>query len=288
MRRSLVTAFLILCALAAPAAADARPLVGIGDQEYSSFQDPKMDKLGLKAARLALSWDWYKDPTTIARTDWWMTAVRQAGMRPMITFNRSWKRGAHGGRRIPSMSRYLKSFRTVRERYPHVREFSAWNEPNAPEQPFAKKPKRAAQFYNAMRRACPRCTVLAGDINDNPNMTSWLSVYKRQVRRPKVWALHNYRDVTRNWGTTKVFLRMVRGPVWLSETGGMRSRGGLKGQARAVRRVFELAKSYRRIKRIYFYQWKRTRGRAWDSAFLNANGTRRPAYRALQKGLRNL
>jgi hypothetical protein len=288
MRRSLVIALLILCALVAPASAVARPLVGIGDQEYSSFQDPKMHKLGLKTARLALSWDWFRNPQTIARTDWWVTAVGQADMKPMITFNRSWQKGAHGGRRIPSMRAYLKSFRLLRERYPHVREFSAWNEPNAPEQPFAKKPKQAAKFYNAMRRACPGCTVLAGDINDNPNMQSWLSVYRRKVHRPKVWALHNYRDVTKNWGTTRVFLRMVRGPVWLSETGGMRSRGGLKGQARSVKRVFELAKSYRRIKRIYFYQWKSTRGRAWDSAFLNANGTRRPAFRALQKGLRSL
>jgi hypothetical protein len=289
MRRSLVTSLLILCALAVPASAAARPLViGLGDQQHTTFQDPKLHKLGLKTARLALAWNWYTDAHTIAQTDWWVAAVRAAGMRPMISFNRSWRRGDHGGRRIPSMRRYRKSFRILRARYPYIREFSAWNEPNAPEQPFAKKPKRAARFYNAMRSACPRCTVVAGDINDSRNMSSWLAVYRRHVRRPKVWALHNYRDATQSWGTTRVFLRMVRGPVWLTETGGMRSRGGLKGQARAVRRVFDIARTYHRIKRVYFYQWKRTRGRAWDSAFLNANGTRRPAFGALRAGLRRL
>jgi hypothetical protein len=101
-----------------------------------------------------------------------------------------------------------------------------------------------------------------------------------------VWGLHNYKDATWARGTTRVFLQMVRGPVWLTETGGMRSRGGLKGQARSVRRVFDLARTWGRIKRIYFYQWKDVPRRSWDSAFLSANGKPRPAYYALRKGLR--
>ena len=74
--------------------------------------------------------------------------------------------------------------------------------------------------------------------------------------------------------------------MWLTETGGLRNRGGLKGQAKAVSRVFKLAKSSRRIKRIYFYQWLYDRGSHWDSAFIDRRGKRRPAYFALKKGLR--
>ena len=58
------------------------------------------------------------------------------------------------------------------------------------------------------------------------------------------------------------------------------------GQARAVKRIFKLAKSSRRIKRIYFYQWLYDPGSHWDSAFIDRHGKRRPAYFALRKGLR--
>ena len=51
-----------------------------------------MKKLGLKTARLALAWDWYKNPAVIAGTDQWVAAVRKAKMRPLITFNRNWRR----------------------------------------------------------------------------------------------------------------------------------------------------------------------------------------------------
>ena len=87
--------------------------------------------------------------------------------------------------------------------------------------------------------------------------------------------------------------------MWLTETGGYRRadhrahgsrakryRASLKRQAMAVRRVFAIARSSHRIRRIYFYQWRRERHAAWDSAFLNADGTRRPAYFALRAGLR--
>ena len=150
-------------------------------------------------------------------------------MRPLITFTRNWRRS--GRRYIPSLKRYVESFRLLRERYPHVREFSPWNEPNAVEQPFYRKPGRAALYFNAMRKECPRCTVLAGDVKDGSSMLPWLSVYKRYVRGAKVWALHNYKDATRARGGTAEFLRAVRGPVWLTETGGIRARGGLTGQA---------------------------------------------------------
>jgi hypothetical protein len=274
----------LLCCLLAPAAATARPLVGIGDQHAGSYEDPRMRALPLRTARLALVWDWHKDPYRVAQTDAWMAAVRAARMRPLITLNRNWR--PSGRRQIPSLRSYLRSFRLLRERYPKVREFSPWNEPNATEQPFFRKPARAARYFNAMRRACRSCTVLAGDVKDGTNMLPWLGVYKRHVRGAKVWALHNYKDATRARGGTRDFLRAVRGPVWLTETGGLRNRGGLKGQAQAVRRVFELARSSRRIKRIYFYQWRHDPSQSWDSAFVSADGRRRPAYDALRAALR--
>jgi hypothetical protein len=283
MRFAHLICSMLLAALLAPAA-DARPLVGIGDQHATAYEDRAMRKIGLRAARLALAWDWHKDPYTVQRTDEWIAAVRAARMRPLVAFNRNWRRS--GRRQVPSLKRYKRSFRLFRERYPHVREFSPWNEPNAVEQPFARKPALAARYFNAMRRACRRCTVIAGDVKDGSKMVGWLTKYKRRVRGAKVWALHNYKDATRSRGGTEDFLRTVRGRVWLTETGGLRNRGGLRGQAKAVRRVFRLARGSKRIRRIYFYQWRHDGRRGWDSAFVSKGGKRRPAFYALRAELR--
>ena len=168
MRAVAVLPIVLVCVLLAPAAASARPVIGIGDQDAASFQDAGMRKLHLKTARLALAWDWYKDRYAAWQADTWVASVRAAHMRPLITFNRNWR--PSGKRQIPSLKRIPDQLPGLRARYPHVREFSPWNEPNAPEQPFFRKPKLAARYFNAMRSACRRCTVLAGDINDGANM----------------------------------------------------------------------------------------------------------------------
>jgi hypothetical protein len=285
MRRFSVAILLLIFALAVPATASARDTVGISDNHWTAFQDPSLLKLKrLKTARLVIPWDWHRSAYQVEQTDAWIHVVRQAKLRPLITFNRIWNR--NGRKYIPSVKRYVRSFKKFRARYPHVRDFSPWNEPNAKEQPFYNKPGKAALYFNAMRRACRRCTVIAGDVKDGTRMLPWLSAYKRKVRGAKIWALHNYKDATRKRGGTAQFLRAVRGKVWLTETGGMRNRGGLKGQAKAVKRVFSLARKSRRITRIYFYQWKQQRGSHWDSAFISANGKPRPAYFALRNGLR--
>jgi hypothetical protein len=286
--RRLILPTLLLCALVSPATASARPVYGMGDQNSRSYLDPKLKGLKkLKTARLALSWDWYKTWSTRSQTDNWMGAVRAAHLRPLIVFNRTWA-SSSGRRKIPSLKAYKHSFRVFRQTYPYVRDFSAWNEPNAPEQPFYRKPAKAAKFFNALRSACGKCTIVAADINDSKNMIPWLRVYKRHVRKAKVWGLHNYKDTSsRNTrGTTRVFMRNVRGQVWLTETGGLINRGGLKGQAKSVKRVFTLARSLKRIKRVYFYQWRGVRHSHWDSAFVSPSGKKRPSFYTLKRNLR--
>ena len=284
----LILPTLLLCALLAPAAAHARPVYGMGDQNPTSYQDKRMHGLKkLKTARYAVAWDWYKDPTQNALLSWWMGEVKAAHLNPLISFNRNWH-GSSGRKKIPSLSQYKRGFKLFRQRYPYVRDFTAWNEPNAPEQPFYKKPAKAARFFNALRSACKKCHIVAGDINDSKNMVPWLRKYKRHVRKAKYWGLHNYKDTSsRNTrGTTKVFARMVRGQVWLTETGGLINRGGLKGQAKSVKRVFTLTHQIKKIKRVYFYQWRGVRKSHWDSAFLSPAGKKRPAFFTLKRKLR--
>jgi hypothetical protein len=278
--------------------AEARVLVGIGDQNVHMFQDKRFKKLDLDLTRLALPWDWYRNPSYITFLDQWVAATRQAGVKPLIAFNRNWRK--NGDRYRPPRTLVRKSFRLFRARYPDIRDFSAWNEANHTTQPTGKSPRLAARYYNAIRRECPRaCRIVAADVLDSNDMLKWIKQFKRYAPKARLWGLHSYKDP--NNGTTwhiRQFMRTVKGQVWLTETGGIKrlkpgptSRGNgrfntLKGQAQAVKRVYQLARSYKRIKRIYFYQWQQDRKARWDSAFTDYKGRSRPALTALRKGLR--
>jgi hypothetical protein len=272
------------------------PVVGFGDQNASTFADPAFRSLGIRHARLALAWDWYRDPWSVAQTDAWMAAAREAGVSPLVAFNRNWRKG--GEKRLPPLRLYRKSFRLVRERYPYVRDYSAWNEANHTSQPTARRPAAAARYYNALRRDCRRCTIVAADVLDSRDMVKWIEKFKRHAPKARLWGLHNYKDANDGTGRTLELLRAVRGKVWLTETGGilrLKPHPGSTGkgrrhtkshQAAAVRRVYRIARTHRRIDRVYFYEWRANPRGRWDSAFLNANGTKRPAYTALRRGLR--
>jgi hypothetical protein len=294
MIRLLSLSLLLVLALAAPASAKP-PLVGVGDQDARMFSAPAFKKLGVKHSRLALAWDWYRDPYTTGMTDQWMAAARAAGVRPLVAFNRNWR--ASGQRKLPSLSLYRKSFRLVRERYPFVTDFSAWNEANHTSQPTAKKPRMAARYYNAMRKDCRSCRIVAADVLDTRDMLDWVKKFKKHAPSARIWGLHNYKDANDAAGTTKTLLKAVKGQVWLTETGGILrlkpsdgSSGGRKHtkaqQAKAVKRVYKIAKASRRITRVYFYEWAKKKGNRWDSAFVETNGKLRPSYYALRRGLR--
>jgi hypothetical protein len=296
MRRTVLLCFLFLLAAAAPAAA--RPLVvGIGDQNTRMFSDPAFRALDVKHSRLLVAWDWYRDPDATAQIDQWMAAAREAGVRPLIAFNRNWRRG--GDRVLPSIRAYRKSFRAFRRRYPDVRDFSAWNEANHPSQPTYDRPRAAARYYNEMLRACPTCTIVAADVLDSRTMLPWIEKFERYARRPRIWGLHNYKDANDGGSrNTRALLGAVRGQVWLTETGGilrLKPHPGSTGrgrrhtrahQATAVRRVIRLARANRRITRVYFYEWRANPKNRWDSAFVDADGKLRPAYRTLKQTLR--
>jgi hypothetical protein len=294
MIRLLSLSLLLSLALAAPASAKA-PIVGVGDQNASMFTSSAFQKLGVKHSRLVLAWDWYRDPHTVYLTDLWMHEAQAAGVQPLVAFNRNWRSNGH--RKLPSMSLYRKSFRLVRERYPWVTDYSAWNEANHTTQPTSKKPRMAARYYLAMRKDCRTCTIVAADVLDSPDMLAWIKTFKRYAPMARIWGLHNYKDANDAKGTTRLLLKAVRGQVWLTETGGILrlkpsdgSRGGRKHtkaeQARAVKRVYQIAKSNRRIARVYFYEWAKKKGNRWDSAFVETNGKLRPSYHALKRGIR--
>jgi hypothetical protein len=290
---------LALPLVAAPARAEAKPMVGIGDQNFLMFQDARFQKLDLELTRLALPWDWYRDnPSYLTFLDHWVAAAREAKVRPLIAFTRNWRK--NGDRyRVPRVL-LRKSFKTFRKRYPDITDFSAWNEANHTTQPTAKSPRLAARYYKTLAAACPECTIVAADVLDTNDAPAWIKQFKRYAPKARLWGIHSYKDP--NNGTTwhmRQLLSLVKGKVWLTETGGIKrlkpapgSRGNgrfntLRGQAKAIKRVYGLAKLFpRRIKRIYFYQWQQDPKARWDSAFLDHRGRVRPALGALRAGRR--
>ncbi|HWT22218.1 MAG TPA: hypothetical protein VN213_01810 [Solirubrobacteraceae bacterium] len=306
----LLPAVLLLCAaLAAPAGAAVR--VGIGDQDPSMFSQPTFKALKVKRVRYIVPWDWFKDAGQNAQVTAFMTAARAARADVLVHFTA--RRGCYrtGNRysrarvcRAPSVRTYSASVRRFRREYRWVRTYGAWNEANHISQPIYRNPRRAAQYFLALRRICPRCTIVAADVLDIRNMGSYLRGFLRHARgRARIFGLHNYGDVNRlRQSFTRQILSTVPGQVWATETGGIYSfrpnfAPNLRRQAARTRYMFRLFDRYdtrrpgmrSRLTRLYNYQWSGAEaGAAFDAGLVNPDGSARPAYRTFLRLARRL
>lgn len=272
-----------------------KPLLGVGDQAAAMFQDPLFAPLRVPISRLVVPWDGMRSREVAG----WLRAARRAGVQPLVAFGVGRAdRCPDAPCRLPSVSAYTARFRAFRRRFPWVRAITPWNEPNHASQPTATAPERAARYYEAARKTCGRCTVVAGDMLDAPDLRRYLSRYRRALAGgPAVWGLHNYFDTT--YGGTaglRTLLGRVEGEVWLTETGGIvtnrRSSGriGLRYDedraARGVRRAIAMADARpRRVTRVYLYQWSGGHD-VFDAGLLQPDGWPRPGYRVLRRALR--
>lgn len=289
----------LICALAllAPASADAL-VVGITDQKPSTFYDERYRALGLDHSRLVIPWDWSRYRWQVREIDSWMDSAEQAGVTDVaIAIDRSRVR-----RDVkPTRRQYMRQFRKFRHRYPEIRTFAVWNEPNLGHQPVAKDPGLIVKLYRSVKRDCRRCTILASELIDTPSMERWTKRFQRKLgRSPEIYGLHNYRDVNRReTDRTRSLLRRTRAKIWLTETGGIvgRERGARAGDfpqtrnnaAKATRFLFrKMPRVSRRIQRIYLYHWSAERGPSWDSALISARGKTRPAYHTFVDELERL
>ena len=295
LRRLLSLTLVLAAGLAVPAGAHAFT-IGMSDQKTGMWQDPRFEQLGIRQVRLLMAYDSVLRGD-FSRYDHWMTTAQARGADVLLTINQSTRHPS----RLPTVSQYRRVVRTLRKRYPWVTTMAAWNEANHKTQPTYRHPRRAAQYYNVMRRECRGCRVVAADVLDSSNMLPWLATFKRHAKQPRIWGLHSYGDTNHfkplAATATRQLLRTVKGEVWLTETGGIvrfsnRYRGGRRGEAhaaRAVKRTFAVARSSRRIKRVYLYHWDADRRfQTWDSAFVAANGRARPALDVLRREMNRL
>ena len=285
-------------ALVAPASASADFAVGIADQKPDMFSDKRFKKLGIRHARLTVAWDALYSDWQRAEIDAWLTAARAAGVTPLLSFGPS----RVFRTKIPTPDRLKYEFRRFRALYPWARTWATWNEANHCGSRLCNREKLVASYYRKMRQECRRCTILAAELLDMPNMLAWVRRFKRYAKvEPKYWGLHNYVEANR-FKTTSLekLLRRVKGKVWLTEVGGIVKRRTNKKYTvkripesqwhalRVTRYIFdEVAKVSPRITRVYLYHWNSsTSFDSWDSALIGPTGKRRPAFTVVQKELR--
>jgi hypothetical protein len=285
IRTVLLLGLLALATL--PAAAHAKPVVGIADNKPDMFSDARFSALNIRYARIMAPYDAMHDASARTALDAWMAAAQLAGVRPLVTFDRSRRRTSYN----PSAAQMAKSVKDFRKRYPFLKEFATWNEAN-----ISKRPETVARWWSAMRRACPTCTILGADLLDRANVGTWAARFVKAAKRtPKAWGLHNYTDAnTLKTTGTRTLLRAVKGAVWFTETGGVVSRHNGSGvrfptsashAAVVTRFVFStLARLSPRVQRVYLYHWNTGAGdgRTWDSGLIGPDDQARPALLALQ------
>ena len=292
-----------VAAAAAPPAAHARyagPVIGIGEQKPGMFQSAPWRRLGLRDARYTAPWDALDDPAQLGLLDTWMAAARHAHVRVLLGFAHS-LRSERLARTLPTPRQYARQFRRFRERYPWIRDYVVWNEANHPGALTAKRPGRAAQFFDAAARICPRCRIVAADVLDTPNMAGWVERFVVAARhRPKIWGLHNYGDANGlKVKSTPRLLALTSGRIWFTETGGVvlrrvydgrrvvrTYRYSLRHAAQSTAHALELSCLSGRITRVYLYHWQPPpKVTNWDSGLLDKAGRPRPAFAVVRRWL---
>ena len=299
---ALLTLLLALSLAALPAGASGAVTIGLGDQNWNTFNQPRFAALGLKRVRVVTPWNVALSRGDRAWLDDYLRNVRAAGMDPLVSFG-----AAHPSHcparpcRLPTTAAFERAFRAFRQRWPWVRTIGVWNEANHRTQPTFRHPERAARYFNVVRKRCRGCRIVAADVIDDKNMARWLTRFRSVARGARIWGLHNYRDSNprrgQRYGGTKLLLRTVRGKVWLTETGGIVRFVLPDGRTLfpyserranvALGRVLRLARQYRgRIARLYVYHWQQDNfGNRFDAGLLDSTGKPRPSYHTLKRWL---
>ena len=296
---------LLLAAVAAPAEAKTRVAVGIGDQSPAMFSSKDFRALKIKKVRYFLRWDARKVAYARQGADQYIAAARKAGVRVFLHISTNDYRKKKA--KLPSLRQYKREVGWIVKRYRKrgVREFGVWNEANHYTQPTYRSPKRAGQFYVAMRKMCKTCTVVALDVLDQPGVESYIRRFYRGLkpadrRRANLVGIHNYGDTNRfrTSGTRDILAEVRkhnrRAKFWFTETGGIVNLGksfpcSTTRAAKAIKYMFRLAKRYRRdVTRLYAYNFYGTKPSCnnFDSGLLSWDGKRRKGYSVFKAGAR--
>jgi hypothetical protein len=308
--RRLLAFALLIAALAAPAAAEARiPIrVGIGDQGTAMFDQPAFQRAEFARTRYFIPWNAMDDAAQLQRADTYVRTARSHGFQVLLHVSTDDIRTKKA--KLPSVSAYRsKVGRLVRHyRALGVREFGTWNEANHASQPTYRSPTRAAEFFREMYRlvkgSCPGCGVVALDVLDQTGVERYMKTFFSKLsptfrRRATIVGIHNYGDVNRRRTTfTRNIINMTHrynktAKFWFTETGGIVAFGknfpcSTTRAASRLSNMFALARTYRTsgVQRIYVYNWTGAGCDArFDAGLTAPDGTTRAGYDALRRQL---
>ena len=293
LRRLLIPLCALTMLLAVPASGQAY-VTGIGDQQAEMFTNPFFTPLGIKQVRYIAPYDAATVGFEADDVDHFMSAARASGAQVLVHFSHSRVSGRVS--KLPSPRAYGAAVRKFLKRWP-TKTVGVWNEANHCSQPTCRNPKRAAQYFLAMKKVCKGCKIVALDVLDAANIKPTLGYVKRWQRyarrgHPRIYGFHNYSDTNRfSSKRTKALLRITKGEVWLTETGGVVKFGrnfpySEKRAAKALKYMFKLAGSNKRIRRLYIYQWTGApAGARFDAGLVSNSGTPRPGYDVVKRKL---
>jgi len=294
------------------------PVVGIGDDKADMFTDPRFRALGIRAVRYDMSWDALSVTYQRQEVTTWMDAAKRDGLSVLVTIDHSdrviyRKVKVHGKTRtkafsqtriMPTTAEYISAFKAFRKKFPWVKEFVTWDETNCYCEVSYDREGQIASYYHALRQTCPSCTILAAEFLDVDShyavsMKTWVSKLDRALGyQPAYWGLNDYEDANHLISTqTRLLLSLVRGKIWLAETGGIVNRPAVKNAgfpqnathaAKVDGYILDTIGSLSpRIQRIYLYEWNAvTRHDSWDTALISYNNIPREGYRVLADTLK--
>lgn len=302
---SLLLAAVAVLAIPASASAAVNVAVGIGDQSAKMFDNPNYKALGIKKVRYFIHWDAAEKPSELAKAVAYLTAARDAGAKPLVHI--STNNLAAGKAKLPSVAQYRKQVGALIKilKPLGVKEWGVWNEANHKTQPTARNPKRAAQFYKAMKSICKGCTLVALDVLDQAGVENyikrWLAAAGPSGRTARIIGIHNYSEVNRKIkkgtnrypGTARI-IKAVRkqnkvAKFWYTETGGVVNFGGAFpcNKTRPIganKFMFDLAKKFRKdVQRLYPYNFTGANCDGFDAGLTEEDGSPRPAYAPFKK-----
>ena len=288
----------------------------MAENNWELFGDPRFRALEIRDVRVVAPFDVMRrggfQRDRLAR---YLYEARVAGIRPLVTFEHSAggaaecrnKRARHRRQcRLPSARTYERDLRRFFRAFPWVRTVAPWNEANHYTQPTSRKPKAAARFANSAHRVCPRCTIVLANVLDQADQgtnlrrsprysdtLAWIRRYRRALKVPRrVCGMHNYSDVNRfrRTGTRALVPALGCRQVWLTETGAIYHLGALRAnarrQARATRWMFRVARSSKKIKRLYVYTWFGGMTPGFDAGLV-LRETERRAFREFRRRVRS-
>lgn len=312
-RRLLPSLFVAVVLLAIPASAPAKTkvAVGVGDQSPKMFDDANWKALHLKKTRYFIEWNAIDQPDQIAAADTFVGRAKQAGVKVLMHI--STDNINTYPPKLPTVAQYKQKVGALIKRYKAggVTDWGVWNEANHKSQPTSKNPKRAAQFYIALKAMCSGCKIVALDVLDQAGVeryiARWLKAAGSAGRKAKIIGIHNYSQVNRRIternasnrypGTARI-IKAVRkhnkvAKFWYTETGGVAQFGSAfpcdkSRQASRTKFMFTMIKKYdKNIERLYSYNWFGNNCEGFDAGLVEANGKPRASYTAFKNGLKS-